>query len=299
LNNHLGEIAALATAVCWAFTSTSFTIAGKLVGSSVVNRTRLVWAVLFLSVTHLLLQGELLPIHAEPSRWWWLGLSGIVGLTLGDSCLFQAFVLIGTHLSMVLLALVPVFGTLIAWIFLNETLSPIEIGAIALTVSGIILVVLKKRDSKTAINRRQYTVGILYGIGGALGQALGLVIAKKGLGGDFPGLSATLIRVLIATVAIWLFTLVRGQAKYTLHKLSSKKANLSIAAGAFGGPFLGIWLSMVAIKWTHIGIASTLMALSPVLLLPVAYRIFKEKISFQSIIGTVVAVVGTAVIFLT
>jgi uncharacterized membrane protein len=295
----IGELAALATALCWSLTSTFFTIGGRQVGSVVVNRIRLIFAVLFLSLSHLLLYRELLPLHAEPYRWLWLGFSGIIGLALGDAALFQAFVLVGPHIAMLLMALVPIISTLIAWLFLGELLTPVKIAAILITISGIILVVIKKRAASPMAERKLYAFGILCGIGGAFGQAIGLVAAKKGLVGDFSSLSATLIRVSIAMVIIWIFTLMIGQGKPTIMKLKNGKAIAAIAAGAFVGPFLGIWLSMVAIKYTYIGIASTLMALPPVFLLPLSYWVFKEKITLLAVIGTVIAIIGSAIIFLT
>jgi drug/metabolite transporter (DMT)-like permease len=147
----LGEIAALATSFCWSFTSIQFTLAGQRIGSVVVNRARLVLAVLYLSLAHLLLQGELWPIHAEPFRWGWLGLSGTIGLVLGDSCLFQAFLLIGTRRAMLLMTLVPVISTLVAWGWLGETLHPVEMGAVLLTVSGIAWVVSERQQGQGAI----------------------------------------------------------------------------------------------------------------------------------------------------
>jgi len=156
---------------------------------------------------------------------------------------------------------------------------------------------LKKREF-SSINKNQFSLGILCGVGGAIGQAIGLIIAKKGLFDNFPGLSATVIRVLVATLVMWLIILISGRVKTTVQKVLEKKIILIIAAGAFCNPFLGIWMSMVAIKWTYLGIASTLMALPPVILLPISYWIFKEKITMQSIIGTLVALIGTAVIFL-
>jgi len=299
VNNLLGEIAAIGTAICWSFTSTFFTIGGRHVGSVVVNRARLLLAIVFLSFTHMLIHGELFPYHAEPFRWGWLGLSGIIGLALGDAALFQAFVLVGPQVSMLLMSLVPIISALIAWIFLNETLSLVRIGAIVLTIVGIIIVVFKKRSSKSILNRKFYTAGILLGIGGAFGQAIGLIAAKKGLAGNFSGLSATLMRVLSAAVILWIFTLIIRQGKTTVLKLRNKKALAAIAAGAFVGPFLGIWLSMIAIKFTYVGVASTLMALPPIFLLPLSYWFFKEKITLQSVFGTLIAVAGTAIIFLT
>jgi drug/metabolite transporter (DMT)-like permease len=297
----MGEIAALATSFCWSFTSIQFTLAGQRIGSGVVNRARLVLAMLYLSLAHLLLQGELWPIHAEPFRWGWLGLSGTIGLVLGDSCLFQAFLLIGTRRAMLLMTLVPVISTLLAWGWLGETLHPVEMGAVLLTVGGIAWVVSERQPAQGASveSKEQYALGVLLGLGGALGQALGLVTAKQGLVGDFPSLSATLIRMVVATAVIWLLTLARGQVGATWPTLRDKKARLFIAGGALTGPFIGVWFSMMAVQNTHVGIASTLMALSPIILIPLGRWIFREQISPRSVAGTVVALVGATIIFLT
>jgi len=299
LENYFGEIAALATALCWSLTSTCFTIGGRRVGSVILNRTRLVFALIFLSITHYIIYGSLIPLSAEPDRWLWLGLSGVIGFALGDACLFQAFVMVGAHISMLLMSLVPIISTVIAWVFLGETLSLVELLAITITVSGVCLVVLTKGNSHKNSGKKDYFKGILFGFGGAMGQAIGLVLSKKGLYGEFPGLSATLIRVIAGVVTIWIITALTGKVKQTVDKMKDKRAFITILCGAFVGPFLGVWLSMVAIKYAYIGIASTLMALPPVLLIPISYWVFKEKITLLSVLGTIIAVLGTAFIFLT
>jgi drug/metabolite transporter (DMT)-like permease len=297
----MGEIAALATSFCWSLTSIQFTLAGQRVGSGVVNRTRLVLATVYLSLAHLLLYGELWPIHAEPFRWGWLGLSATTGLVLGDACLFRAFLLIGTRRAVLLSTLVPVISALVAWGWLGETLNLAEMGAVLLTVVGVAWVVSERQPEQggSVESKRQYALGVLLGLGFALGQALGLVIAKQGLVGDFPSLSAALIRMVVATGVIWLFTLARGQVRATWPVLRDKKARLFIAGGALTGPFAGVWLSMVAVQGAHVGIASTLMALSPIILIPLARWVFHEEISPRSVAGTVVALAGAAIIFLT
>jgi drug/metabolite transporter (DMT)-like permease len=300
LQAYLGEIAALATAVCWAATSLFFAIAGKQVGSQLVNRVRLPLATLFLATTHLLWQGEVLPIHAEPSRWGWLGLSAIIGLVLGDAMLFQAFVLIGTRLAMLLMTLVPVIGALLAWVFLGETLSLLEIAAIIMTVSSVAWVVSEQRNSNSVDgNPRNYVIGVLCGIGGASGQALGLILSKRGMVGDFPALSASLMRLTTASVVIWLWALMQGQFRPTIEGLRIQSARWAILGGTLVGPFVGMTLSLAAVQLTQVGIASTLMALAPVILLPLAHWIFKERITQRAIVGTVVAMVGVAMIFWT
>lgn len=297
---YLGEIAALVTAVCWSVTSLFFTIAGKQVGSQLVNRVRLPLAALFLAITHLLWQGEVLPIHAESSRWGWLGLSAISGLVVGDGLLLQAFVLIGARLSMLLMTLAPVIGALLAWAFLGETLSPLEIGAIILTMGSVAWVVSERNNSNpVGGNPRNYVSGVLCGIGGASGQALGLILSKRGMAGDFPALSASLMRLLVASVVIWLWALIQGQVGPTVEGLRIRRARWAIVGGALTGPFMGMTLSLVAVQLTHVGIASTLMSLSPVFLLPLSHWIFKERITQRAIVGTVVAMVGVAMIFWT
>lgn len=298
MDKFIGEIAALTTSVAWSFTSMFFTIAGKEVGSMIVNRTRLLFASGYLLIAHLLLYGNLLPIHAEYFRWEWLALSGFIGLVIGDGLLFEAFVLIGARVSMLLMSLVPIISTILAWLFLKEILTIYEILAVILTVGGIVWVILERNNRKNQADSRKYMIGILCAFGGALGQAFALVTAKKGLGGDFPALSANLIRVITATVFFWAIAVFQGKIVSNFHFWSNKKARWTIIGGSVFGPFLGIWLSMIAIKYAHIGIASTLMALPPIFLLPLSYWIFKERHSWRTIVGTILAVAGVAIIFL-
>ncbi len=108
----LGELASLATAVCWTGSATFFSIASRRLGSIVLNRTRLLLAVVFLLITHTLVLGTPLPLDAAPDRWLWLGLSGVVGLAIGDAMLFQAYVLIGPRLGMLMMSTAPVMSAL-------------------------------------------------------------------------------------------------------------------------------------------------------------------------------------------
>jgi drug/metabolite transporter (DMT)-like permease len=123
------------------------------------------------------------------------------------------------------------------------------------------------------------------------------VVAKRGLVGDFPALSATLIRMITATAIIWLLALLRGQIGPTWRALEDRQMRLWLAGGAFIGPFIGVWLSLFAVRNAPVGIASTLMALSPIILIPFDHWVFDETITLRSIVGTVVALGGAAVIF--
>ncbi len=294
----MGELAALATAFLWSWTSVFFTIAGRQIGSVAVNRLRLLLAVILLGITHWVTLGVPFPTDASTERWFWLGLSGLVGLVLGDALLFQAFVMIGPRLSMLLMALVPVMSTALAWATLQERLAPIELLGVLTTVAGVAWVVLEGGAQGGGGEARRYGLGVLVGLGGALGQALGLVAAKRGLGGGFPALSAVMIRMLVAGGVMWLWAGLRGRWPATLKAFKVRPAVWAVLGGSLVGPYLGVWMSLVAIDRTRVGIASTLMSLTPILLIPIVRWVFKERVSWRAALGTGVAVIGVGLLFL-
>jgi len=296
----LGEIAALATSLFFSIGPTFFTLAGRLVGSAIVNRSRLLVATLILIVIHAIFFGELLPLSADPERWWWLGLSGVIGLTLGDAALFQAFVQLGARLTMLVFSLSPVLSAVMAWLFLSETLAGFEILGIAVTIAGVLWVVSENQNgSEDKADRNLYFKGLFFAFLGAIGQASGLITAKLGLYGDFSALSGQVMRMLAATVAIWLFTIMSGKARETIDHIRSKPLSARyIILGAIFGPVIGVYLSLVAVQFAPVGIASTLMALPPIFLIPIDYFVFKEKVSTRAIVGTVIALAGVAILFL-
>ncbi len=267
----MGEIAALVTAFCWALSSILFSSASSSIGSMNVNRIRLILAVIFISLTNLILTGHLIPLQASPASWFWLGLSGIVGLVIGDTLLYQSYVMIGIRIGTLVMASVPVISTLIAWIFLAERLSIFKLAGILITVIGIAVVVLERRQNGgDHYDTRRFILGLLSGLGGSIGQAVGLVLAKQGLTPNLPSYSGVVIRMLTATVVLWLLTILTGRVKQTFQKAAADREVLtSILGGSIVGPFIGVWLSLIAIRATYVGIASTLMALTPFILLPV------------------------------
>lgn len=296
----IGELAALATSVFFSFTSTLFTLAGRQVGSMVVNRIRLLLASLLIMLVHFIWSGRFLPYNAEPERWLWLGLSGIVGLVLGDAFLFQAFIWIGPRLSMLMMSLAPVIATVLAWFFLGETLSGWQITGILLTIAGIAWVILERdgADRLTDLNPNHWR-GILFGLGAAAGQASGLVLAKQGLLGNFSPISANAIRMIAAAGLLWGITLIQGQAKRSISSIvEHRQAALFLFFGVITGPLLGVSFSLLAVQRAEVGVASTLMALPPVFLLPISRLVFKEQFGRGAVAGTLAAITGVAMLFL-
>lgn len=300
----MGEAAAVATAFLFAFSSIFFASISKQVGSIISNRMRLLFASVILFAVHLIFTGHVFPVNAEPYRWLWLSLSGLVGLAIGDTFLFQCYIHVGNRLGTLLMASVPVFSSLGAWLLLGETLGIFEILGMFFCLFGIVMVILERRNGdgsnpSATHTRRQYITGILYGLASAVCQASGLILAKKGLGGDFPSISGVVIRMISATIVLWILTLITGQAKTTINAVfQNKKALRTILAGTMVGPVFGVWLSLISVQYAPVGISSTLTALTPIIMLPIAKWGYKENINARVVIWTLTALAGTAIIFL-
>jgi drug/metabolite transporter (DMT)-like permease len=296
--DYLGEIAALLTSVLFSFTAIIFAQASRRVGALVTNRVRLIIALIYLMIINQIAFGQSLPVGAGIERWVWLSLSGVIGLALGDMFLFSAFEHIGPRLGSLLMSLAPVIGALLAWLFFGETLRPGQIAGMALTLSGIAWVV----GTRPAENSNQPRVdgrGLLYGVLAAAGQAVGLVLSKQGMTGGFSPFAANAIRMLAAMAAFWLMTFAQRQGRETIAAVRGDRSALRlIAVGAFIGPVLGVSASLLAVQHAEIGVASTLMALPPIFLLPISYFAFGERFGWQTVAGTLVAMAGVALLFL-
>lgn len=293
---YLGEIAGLTTAVCWSLTSIVFTIASRRIGALQVNLYRLPAAIFLLGLTYFLFWGNL---NISGEVVFWLAASGVVGLAIGDTFLFQAMVIIGARLSMILMALAPPMAALLAYFFLGEIISPIGILGIAVTIAGVIWVVAERTPDPSGNKRRLSLKGVLWGILAAFGQAAGLILAKKGLNSDIHALLATLIRMLGAAAILWPLTLLTGKVKSPIRIFSKDRGAIKyMILGIIFGPYLGVTFSLVSVKYTQTGIAATLMSTMPVIMIPMVIAIEKEKVSSRAILGAAVAVAGIAILFL-
>ncbi|HUX14041.1 MAG TPA: DMT family transporter [Spirochaetia bacterium] len=328
LENRIGEIAALATAICWTATALAFEAAGRRIGSLAVNIIRLAIAFLVFCVLSMIVRGAPVPVDAAPRVWFWLSLSGIVGFVLGDLFLFQAFILIGSRVSMLIYASVPPLTAALGWLVLGESLNVRGFVGMVLTLAGIAVVILQRSvpasgsdtdvvtGSRLAVprglpdalaDRRPGTRarvgfthpvrGILYAFGGALGQAGGLVLSKLGAP-TYDAFGATQIRGIAGIIGFALIVTVARRWKPILDALRNLRAMTQVSVGAFFGPFLGVSLGLYAVQHTSTGIASTIMALTPVLIIVPSVLVLKQRVTLREIGGAVLAVGGTALLFL-
>jgi drug/metabolite transporter (DMT)-like permease len=301
MQHYLGETAALLTATCWTVSAIAFETAGKRVGALSLNLIRLLIGLVFLSVFNLVVNGEVIPT-ATGYQWTWLVLSGLVGFVLGDFFLFRAFILIGARISMLIMALVPPLTALIGWITLGEVLSPRELLGMAITLLGIIVVMSVKLELGNNIpggmkKAGPLILGALLALGGAAGQAAGLVLSKKGMQ-DMNAFSASQIRIMAGVAGFALVITGFRRWKRLFAATRDLKAMKAATLGSFTGPFLGVSLSLLAVQHTDTGIAATLMALTPVMIIAPEILLKKEKIRIPEVIGTLISVTGVALFFL-
>jgi drug/metabolite transporter (DMT)-like permease len=297
IESHLGEFAALATAFFWTVTSLSFESASKKVGSLSVNIIRLVIGFIFLSIFNLIRRGLILPTDAGIDNWIWLVLSGLVGFVFGDLFLFKAYMVIGSRFSMLIMTIVPPLTTFFSWIILGEKLKLFHFLGMTLTFTGIAMAIFSRNNKGEKLSLKLAPKGILFAVGGAVGQALGLVLSKLGLG-DYDPFAATQIRVIAGVFGFAMLVTVMSRWGGVMSAMKNTGGMKATSLGAFFGPFLGVSFSLISVKYTEAGIASTIMALVPVLIIAPAVILYKQKVTLPEIIGAVISVAGVAVFFL-
>jgi drug/metabolite transporter (DMT)-like permease len=303
MGSHFGEFAALLTAVFWTITALAFESASKKVGSLAVNIIRLSIAFIFLSIYTSFSRGLFFPSDASLYSWGWLALSGLVGFVIGDLCLFQAFVVIGARTSMLIMSLSPPIAALTGWIILGEKFTLQNTAGMALTLTGIALVVLN-RTPKTGVSgkkgmRFNYPLaGLLLAFGGAAGQGVGLVLSKLGMQ-EYDAFASSQIRVLAGVAGFAIVFFILGRWSSVLDGIRHIPAMKRLTLGAFFGPFLGVSFSLLAIQHTNTGVASTIMSIVPVLIIAPSVIINKEKLTIREVMGAILAVAGVSLFFIT
>ncbi|MBC7187608.1 MAG: EamA family transporter [Calditrichaeota bacterium] len=292
----MGELAALATAACWALGTTLFGEASKRVGAFATNLLRIPMGAFFLVSTLFVSRGVLWPTWATSRQVALLTGSSFLGLAMGDALFFRSVVLLGPRLATLLSTLAPPVAAVAARVVLHERLSAVAVAGMVATLAGVVWVV-SERNSATPTAKGVNIEGVVAGVGAAAAQGVGLVLSKMAMGNSLDALSATVIRVTTAVVGVWALALVAGRAQAGVRALRNRQALAFMTGGAIVGPFLGIWLMLTSVKLTATGIASTLMATTPILIIPVVRVVYKEKPSPRAWVGALVAVAGVGLLF--
>lgn len=294
-----GELAAVAASMCFSLTSTMYTLSGRKLGAVTVMRSSLPLAIILITSFHLITHRPL-PFDVEMRRWLLLGISGGLGFGLGAVAVLNAFVLIGPRLAALIVASSPVLSTIIGYFFLDERLSAASLMGIALTISGIVFVISERSPAKqpSNIEPTDFRNGILFALAAALIQAIVFSLGSEGIDGDFDPLTGSLMRLTSGAIVLWGAAGIRGNIPKNLRALRDNPvAARQMSIGAITGPTLGASLVLVSLHDAPVGITSALANLSPIFLIPISYFVFKEKITMRAIIGTLIAIGGTIILF--
>jgi drug/metabolite transporter (DMT)-like permease len=308
---HLGEIISLIVAASWTVTALFADKASHRLGSMTANVLRLTMAVVFLALLLWVTIGHPYPVYADGQAWMWLALSALVGYVFGDWCLFNCYLSIGARFGQLLMTLAPPMAAIAGWILLGESLSWKSLIAMVVTLTGIGISILSRGEGHT-VKLTLPLKGILLGVGAGVGQGVGLVLSKIGmthyaaaLPADVPSamgtmlpFASTMIRAVVGSLGFLALMAIQkdlGRLKTAVHDPIGMRYALIMT---LFGPVVGVSLSLMAVEYTNAGIASTLMALTPVLILiPYAF-IYKQKIRPREILGVTVSMIGVALFFL-
>ncbi|HMD13819.1 MAG TPA: DMT family transporter [Bacteroidota bacterium] len=296
---YIGEFYSLLTACLWSGSSIAFTAAARRIGSVQVNISRLIMAAGYLIVLVLLCR---LDLTLSTMQIVYLSISGFIGFTLGDTFLFKAFKLIGARISMLIMSLAPAVAAFLAYIILGENLSLWGVVGIIVTLTGIAIVILGMSGGTTngSVVHHVARGGIVLAILGAVGQGGGLIFAKMAfLEGSINGFVATLIRILASLVVLLPVSIISGRYKNPVQVFRNDPSAFKYTVlGSIFGPFLGVTSSLMAIQYTKVGIAATIMATTPIVMLPLVRFVQKEHLSWRAIAGAFIATLGVALLFL-
>ena len=308
---HLGEIISLIVAVSWTVTALFADKASHRLGSMTANVLRLTLAILFLGGLLWITVGHPYPVYANREAWIWLALSALVGYVFGDWCLFNCYLSIGARFGQLFMTLAPPMAAIAGWAILGETLTWKSALAMAVTLSGIAISILSKGEGPRVKLTLPFK-GVLQGLGAGAGQGVGLVLSKVGLQhyteaipADAPQAMATMlpfastmIRAIIGAAGFLALMALQKDLPRLKAGIHDKKGMGYALIMTLFGPVLGVSLSLMAVQYTNAGIASTLMALTPVLILiPYAF-IYKQRIKAREVLGVMVSMVGVALFFL-
>ena len=308
---YLGEIISLAVAVSWTVTALFAEVASKRIGSLQFNVVRMFLSIVMLGLTLWCFTGSPVPLYANGDAWLWLSLSGFVGYLLGDYCLFNSYILIGSRFGQLFMTLAPIAAAFSAWAILGERMSFQAVVGMLVTISGIGLSVLNKGGGKHRLSLKLPLKGVLFGIGAGIGQGVGLVLSKVGMNhyvqsipageemvADLMPFASTMIRAITGFVGFFLVMIFQKKHSTMSVALRNRKGMNAALWATFAGPFIGVSLSLMAVQYTEAGIASTLMALTPIFILWPSSFFFGQKVTAKEIAGAVISVVGVSLFFL-
>ena len=305
---YLGELISIGVAFSWTATALLSEFGSKRLGNLTLNVLRMALALLFSMAMFWVVTGVPLPSGGTMEAYGWLLLSGLVGYVIGDFCLFQCYIIIGSRYGQLFMTRAPLAAAFMAWMTLGQEMTMMSIVAMVVTLFGIGISVLG-RGERHKVALKLPLNGVLFAIGAALCQGIGLVLSKIGMDhyetstvADMPSwmipFSANFFRCIAGIVGFTLLLYFREGFSPLRDALHDRKGLSVATATTIFGPFVGVAFSLMALQYTAAGIASTLMAMTPIIILLPSYWLFHTKITWRAVLGAVISVIGVSLFFL-
>ena len=305
---YLGELISIGVAFSWTATALLSEFGSKRLGNLTLNVLRMALALLFSMAMFWVVTGVPLPSGGTMEAYGWLLLSGLVGYVIGDFCLFQCYIIIGSRYGQLFMTLAPLAAAFMAWMTLGQEMTMMSIVAMVVTLFGIGISVLG-RGERHKVALKLPLNGVLFAIGAALCQGIGLVLSKIGMDhyetstvANTPSwmipFSANFFRCIAGIVGFTVLLYFREGFSPLRDALHDRKGLSVATATTIFGPFVGVAFSLMALQYTAAGIASTLMAMTPIIILLPSYWLFHTKITWRAVLGAVISVIGVSLFFL-
>ena len=303
---YIGELISIGVAFSWTATALLSEFGSKLLGNLTLNVLRMALALVFSLILFFGATGSVMPAGASAEAAGWMLLSGLVGYVIGDFCLFQCYIIIGSRYGQLFMTLAPLSAALMAWVTLGQQMTMMSILAMMVTLTGIGISVLG-RGEHHRVSLKLPLNGVLFAVGAAMCQGIGLVLSKIGMdhyevSASMPEwlvpFSANFYRCVAGIIGFSVLMVLRGEV-HSLREAVHDRKGLSVAlATTIFGPFVGVGFSLMAVQYTAAGIASTLMAMTPIIIILPSYWLFHEKITWRAVLGALISVVGVSLFFL-
>lgn len=305
---YTGELISIGVAFSWTVTALLSEYGSKRMGNLTLNAMRMGITLIASAVLFWVITGSPLPAHASTEAYMWMMLSGLVGYVIGDYCLFQCYIIIGSKFGQLFMTLAPIAAAITAWATLGQQMRPQGILAMIVTLIGIAITVLGRGDNHK-VSFKLPLNGMLFAIGAAVCQGVGLVLSKIGMDHYQASMTsnsspwmlpffANFFRC-VAGITGFLLLMSFKEGYGSLRKNITDRVSMATAmTTTFFGPFVGVGCSLLAIQYTSAGIASTLMALTPIIIILPAYWLFRQPITARSVVGAVISCIGVSLFFL-
>ena len=302
---YLGELISIGVAFSWTATALLSELGSKRLGNLTLNVLRMALALLFSVVLFWVVIGTPFPTGISTAACGWMLLSGLVGYVIGDFCLFQCYIIIGSRYGQLFMTLAPLAAAFIAWITLGQQMSLMSIFAMLITLAGISISVLG-RGEHHRVSLKLPLSGVLFAIGAAVCQGVGLVLSKIGMdhydSTQIPAwlipFSANFLRCIAGIIGFTILLYFKEGLQPLRDAIHDRKGIMVATATTIFGPFVGVGFSLMAVQYTSAGIASTLMALTPIIIILPSYWLFRQPITWRTVLGAVISVIGVSLFFL-